>query len=90
MAYTNGFKMKIYKEEFNKLLSLIRLGTPFSFSRFSDGEVTILRNKKLVLGDGFFIQGDLHGEHPYVVPHNTYTDDERKNLDHIKDEFCEE
>jgi hypothetical protein len=79
--------MKTFKEEFNKLVSLIRLGTPFSFSRFSDGEVTILRNKRLVLGDGFFIQGDLHGEDPYVVPNNTYPDEERKDFDPIKDKF---
>ncbi len=85
--FTSGFKMKIFKEEFNKLLFLLERGTPFSFSRFSDGEVTILRNKRLVLGDGFFIQGDIHGDSPYQVPQNTYPDEERKDFDPSKDSF---
>jgi hypothetical protein len=79
--------MKIYKEEFNKLLYLLKKGEPFSFSRFSDGEVTILRNKRLVLGNGFFIQGDIHGERPYQVPNNTYPQEERKDFDPAKDQF---
>ena len=72
--------MKNYKEEFYKILDLVKTQTPFAFSRFSDGEITILRNKKLVLGDGFFVQGDIYGENPYMVPHNTYPDEERKEF----------
>tara|TARA_R110000824_G_scaffold363590_1_gene551610 strand:+ start:1346 stop:2164 length:819 start_codon:yes stop_codon:yes gene_type:complete len=79
--------MKVFKEEFNKLLFLLKQGIPFSFSRFSDGEVTILRNRKLVLGDGFFVQGDIHGDAPYHVPPNTYPEEERKNFDPSKDWF---
>lgn len=79
--------MKIFKEEFNKLVSLVKNGTPFSFGRFSDGEVTILRNKRLVLGEGFFIQGDLHGENPYHVAPTTYPEEERKDFDPQRDEF---
>ena len=54
--------MKNYKEEFDRLLKLLKERTPFAFSRFSDGEVTILRNKTVVLAEDHFIQGDIHGE----------------------------
>lgn len=52
--------MKTFKGEFDKILSLIKSSEPFSFARFSDGEVTVLRNKPLVLGDGVLVQGDLY------------------------------
>jgi len=73
--------MKDFTKEFDKLLSLVSSKEPFAFSRFSDGEVTILRNKKLTLGDGFFVQADVHGENPYKVPENTYPEEERKHFD---------
>ena len=47
--------MKTFKGEFDKILSLIKSSEPFSFARFSDGEVTVLRNKPLVLGDGVLV-----------------------------------
>jgi len=73
--------MKHFTEEFNKFLSLVSSDEPFAFSRFSDGEVTILRNKKLTLGDGFFVQADVHGENPYLVPKGTYPAEEQKHFD---------
>tara|TARA_R110000796_G_scaffold161094_1_gene277854 strand:+ start:3377 stop:4195 length:819 start_codon:yes stop_codon:yes gene_type:complete len=73
--------MKDFTKEFDKLLSLVSSKEPFAFSRFSDGEVTILRNKKLTLGNGFFVQADVHGENPYKVPENTYPEEERKHFD---------
>ena len=72
--------MKIYKDEFYKILNLVSSNEPFAFSRFSDGEVTILRNQKLVLGDGFFVQGDIYGQNPYNVPQGTYPPEERKEF----------
>ena len=59
--------MKNYREEFDRLLTLLKERTPFAFSRFSDGEVTILRNKTVVLAEDHFIQGDIHGEQKYIL-----------------------
>ena len=52
--------MKNFKEEFFKMLSLTQEGTPFALTRFSDGEVTVLKNEKLVLAENYFIQGDVY------------------------------
>ena len=52
--------MKNYKEEFYKLLNLVKARDPFAFSRFSDGEVTVLRNKQVVIAGDHFIQHDIH------------------------------
>ena len=49
-------------KEFDKIKDLIVKKTPFAFSRFSDGEVTVLQNNIVVLADDYFIQGDLHGD----------------------------
>ena len=54
--------MKDFTEEFDKIKNLIVSGEPFGFSRFSDGEVTILQNNVVVLAKDYFIQGDLHGD----------------------------
>ena len=72
--------VKSFSEEFNKLLHLVSSNQPFCFTRFSDGEVTILRNKTVVLGNGYFIQGDLHGDQKNIVHPNCYNEEERKEL----------
>ena len=54
--------MKHFTKEFDKIKNLISSDTPFAFSRFSDGEVTVLQNNVVVLSDNYFIQGDLHGD----------------------------
>lgn len=54
--------MKDFTKEFDKIKDLIVNKTPFAFSRFSDGEVTVLQNNVVVLADSYFIQGDLHGD----------------------------
>lgn len=82
--------MKEFKKEFDKMLERVSSDEPFCFTRFSDGEVTILRNKKLVLGKGFFIQGDIYGNSPYKVPHHTYPPEEQKEFDPEKDSFIHE
>jgi hypothetical protein len=70
--------MKNYKEEFNKLRDLILNGIPFGFSRFSDGEVSILRNKTVVLAEDHFIQGDIHGDKKVYA--NSYMPEEQKSF----------
>ena len=70
--------MKNYKEEFDRLLTLVKDRTPFAFSRFSDGEVTILRNKTVVLAEDHFIQGDIHGDQKVFA--NGYMPEEQKSF----------
>tara|TARA_R110002020_G_scaffold20838_4_gene70680 strand:+ start:1181 stop:1990 length:810 start_codon:yes stop_codon:yes gene_type:complete len=70
--------MKNYKEEFDRILALVKERTPFAFSRFSDGEVTILRNKTVVLAEDYFIQGDIHGDQKVYV--NSYMPEEQKSF----------
>ena len=54
--------MKDFSKEFDKIKKLLVEGTPFAFSRFSDGEVTVLQNNVVVLAEDLFIQGDLQGD----------------------------
>ena len=70
--------MKNYKEEFDRILALVKEETPFAFSRFSDGEVTILRNKTVVLAEDHFIQGDIHGDQKVFA--NGYMPEEQKSF----------
>lgn len=72
--------VKSFTQEFDKLAGLIKSVEPFCFIRFSDGEVTILRNQPVVLGDGYFIQGDLHGAQKNIVPVGTYNEEEQKEF----------
>jgi hypothetical protein len=72
--------VKDFTEEFNKLLKLVKSDESFCFTRFSDGEITILRNKPVVLADNYFIQGDLHGESKNFVPKGTYNKEEQKEF----------
>ena len=59
--------MKIFKEEFFKILSLVRGNTPFALARFSDGEVTVLKNKRLVLAENYFVQGDVSVSYTHLT-----------------------
>ncbi len=70
--------MKKYSQEFDKLLALIKSSTPFAFSRFSDGEVTVMRNKTVVLAEDHFIQGDIHGDQKVYA--NSYIPEEQKSF----------
>ena len=69
--------MKNFKEEFFKILMLIQSKEPFAFARFSDGEVSVLKNKHLVLAENYFIQEDVYGENPVTAP-IPYMEEERK------------
>ena len=42
---------KNFKEEFDKLLGMIKSGENFAFTRFSDGELFIMQNKTVILAD---------------------------------------
>ena len=82
--------VKDFKQEFYKLLGLVKSREPFAFSRFSDGEVTILRGKHLELGRGFFIQHDIHGERKVRVSPDTYNEEEQKKFDPLTDKWLQD
>lgn len=70
--------MKTFKVEFDKIAKLVKSDQPFGFCRFSDGEVTVLRNKPLVLGDGILVQGDLHEGQVIKLPSYAFKQDEEQ------------
>lgn len=50
--------MKSFADDFYLLASLLKRREPFAFNRFSDGELFILQNKELILGDNLVKIGD--------------------------------
>lgn len=74
---------KDYKEEFNKFKQKIQSGENFAFSRFSDGELFVMKNQKVVLGPAFFITGNRVGQ-------NIYTKEEQKEFIPSKHQFHRE
>jgi len=50
--------MKTFKGDFDKLLNKVQNQENFAFSRFSDGELFILQNKELILGDNLIKVGN--------------------------------
>ncbi len=59
---------KNFREHFFKFKKMLENKENFAFSRYSDGEMYILQNKELVLGDGV-IQIDAHKQMgPYQAP----------------------
>lgn len=77
--------MKDFTKEFDKVKDLIVSKEPFAFSKFSDGEVTVLHNNIVVLAEDHFIQGDLHGDD--VKFDGTYLPEERKEFYPDKHQF---
>ncbi|NQU88025.1 MAG: hypothetical protein HQ541_19935 [Mariniphaga sp.] len=45
------FRQKDFVNEFYRFCELLQNKTPFAFNRFSDGELYILQNKELILGE---------------------------------------
>ncbi len=66
--------MKYYDAEFDKFKQLLEKGEPFAYSRFSDGEINLLKSMKVVLHDTGFICGDDVGS-------GRYPSEEGKNVD---------
>jgi hypothetical protein len=53
--------MKTFKGDFDKLKNKLINGENFAFTRFSDGEVFVLQNKRLELNENHYIIGDIRG-----------------------------
>tara|TARA_R110000868_G_scaffold13711_2_gene63561 strand:- start:9320 stop:10087 length:768 start_codon:yes stop_codon:yes gene_type:complete len=60
--------MKIFPEHLYKFKEMLTQRVPFSFTRFSDGELRILQNLDTKIGSNFYQIGDKI----YIVGDNTY------------------
>jgi hypothetical protein len=58
---------KDFDQDFNLLKTMLEENRPFAFTRFSDGEMFILQNKKLILAEDHFITGEISGRNKYTV-----------------------
>tara|TARA_B100000287_G_scaffold433359_1_gene494893 strand:- start:1133 stop:1924 length:792 start_codon:yes stop_codon:yes gene_type:complete len=72
--------MKTFKVEFDKLLSKLKTKENFAFTRFSDGELFIMQNKKIILASNHYVTGDIKGP-------NIYTEEEQKQFLPEKHQF---
>ena len=63
--------MKDFKEHFFILYNKLKHNENFAFSRFSDGELRIMQNKELILGDGYNKIGNT------VTPGNYFIEDRK-------------
>ena len=53
--------MKDFNKDFDSVLSLIKTKEPFAFTRFSDGELYMMQNRKFKIEkDKVFLRGNTH------------------------------
>jgi len=79
-AYWSIYVSKDFSQEFDKFLGKLQRRENFAFARFSDGELFILKNQKVVLAENYFITGDrLGGGHypaeeqkEFIPEHHSY------------------
>ena len=64
---------KDFKQEFTKLLTKINSNEQFAFSRFSDGELFMMRNQPVIIGTDHYVTGEIKGR-------NTYGEEEVKEF----------
>jgi len=79
--------MKDFREHFFMLYTKLKDGENFAFSRFSDGELRIMQNQKLILGDNFNQIGPRRRT-------SQYAPEDRKHFDpklhpHVRDKLME-
>jgi hypothetical protein len=58
-------RVKSFRGDFNLLYGFLARGENFAFSRFSDGELFILQNKKLILDRNLTVVGNSSGGNNY-------------------------
>ena len=58
--------MKDYVKAFDILLNKMKNGENFAFTRFSDGELAIMKNKYVLLADNHFMEGTRRGSGKYT------------------------
>ena len=59
--------MKDFNKAFDSLLDKLENRENFAFSRFSDGELFIMQDKKVVLAESSYITGDIEGFNRYTI-----------------------
>jgi len=64
---------KDFHKDFDHILELLKKGENFAFTRFSDGELFVLRNQTVVLASDHYITGNVYGP-------NKYTEEEYKEF----------
>ncbi len=69
---------KDFRRHFEHLCSLLQKKIPFAFNRFSDGELFILQNKELILGQNLVKVGDKE------VHQDRYKPEDFKHFDPVK------
>lgn len=72
--------VKNFKTAFDSVLTKIKNKDNFAFTRFSDGEMFILKNEVLVLADNHYVTGKIRGA-------NRYTKEEHKEFYPEKHQF---
>jgi hypothetical protein len=75
---------KTFRGDFNKFLNKIIIGEPFAFTRFSDGELRILQNKKLICKKNEMWIGD------HEVKNHIYQEEDYKVFEPDKHQFFRE
>ena len=80
---------KDFTDEFNKFVDKLKYGEPFSFARFSDGELRVLQNKHLILSDTGIKIGEHDNTHEWTRP--TYEQKEFNPKEHgwVRDKLVE-
>ncbi len=58
--------MKDFKKAFDNILSMLKNGQNFAFTRFSDGELAIMKNKYVLLANDHFMEGNRRGPGKYT------------------------
>jgi hypothetical protein len=58
LFFVSKKRKKKFTEDFHLLLNKFYNGENFAYSRFSDGELFILQNKKLIISDKYWILGE--------------------------------
>jgi hypothetical protein len=78
-----------FKKDFNILLDKIKSGEHFAFTRFSDGELYILQNKKIFIKDKTcFLRGQEHAGSWGEEEHKSFIPEENQQLrEHLTECF---
>ena len=66
--------MKLFRDDFYKILELFKKGEHFAFQRFSDGELRLLQGKELVLAADYNKIGNVKKRKRY------YVEEDRKDV----------
>jgi len=73
--------MKDFKIAFDKVLEMVKQKENFAFTRFSDGELAIMKNRHVILAEDHFIDGNYKG-------YGKYTIEEQKEFNPSIHQFC--